>query len=201
MREQIAFQGLTERDLGVVLTWADVCLSAMPQLVVTFYQHISTNHYTQGIIYKHTTVEKQKPLIIKYLETLFTGVIDDGYIQRRIIVGRVHDNIDLDSNWYVAMYEVIRSQLLTAVELKATTSDFKEFQAALRRLLSLDTALVMTALTDSRRDRLEEASRSQAQQAQEASDFLAGMSAALQSLANYDLSARLTGHCGDDYIP
>ncbi len=201
MREQIAFQRLTERDLGLVKTWADVCLATMPQLVTIFYQHISANHHTMAIIKEHTTVERQKPLVIKYLETLFTGVIDDGYIQRRIAVGRAHDNIDLDSNWYVAMYEVIRSQLLTAVELKATASDFKDFQAALRRLLSLDIALVMTALTDSRRDRLEESSRAQAQQAQEASDFLMGMSAALQSLANYDLSARFTSDCGDDYQP
>ncbi|MBL4634247.1 MAG: hypothetical protein JKY56_10255, partial [Kofleriaceae bacterium] len=201
VREQLAFQGLTERDLGVILTWADVCLGAMPELVVTFYKHITTNHNTLGIINKHTTVEKQKPLIIKYLKTLFKGLIDDAYVQQRVIVGRVHDNIDLDSNWYVAMYEVIRSQLLAAVRPEATASDYQEFQSALGRLLSVDISLVMTALTDSRRGRLKEASRAQEQQAREASDFLEGMSAALQSLANYDLSTRFTGDCGDDFMP
>ena len=199
--DRLRFHGLTEEDLGVIQYWGDVCESALGGLVETFYDHILGNHVTTGIIKKHTTVEKQKPLIVKYLRTLFTGVIDDAYIKQRVIVGRVHDNIDLDSNWYVAMYEVIRSQLLDAVRQKAAPEEIQEFRSALDRLVQVDIALVMTALTDSRRDKIEEIGRQQAAQAKEASTFLNTLGSALEGLAQYDLSTRLVAPCSEEYEP
>ncbi|MCC6245111.1 MAG: globin-coupled sensor protein [Gemmatimonadaceae bacterium] len=119
---------------------------------------------------------------------MFTGTLDDGYIEYRRVVGKVHERIDLDSNWYVAMYEVIREHMLNAVAKGGSTkAEYARFQRAFDRLLQVDIAIVVTALTDARQERVEELLRGEAMQ------FCDAVSGALTALANGDLTTRVAG--------
>jgi methyl-accepting chemotaxis protein len=151
VRERIQFSGLTEEDVGVVAAWKDEAEQAFDDLIDRFYAHIQANPATRAIIEKHTTVERQRPGVTRYIRTFFQGRIDDAYVQVRRHVGGLHDNIDLDSNWYVAMYEVIRLSVVEAVrEAGASEEEIMRFSEALGRLIQVDIGLVVTALTDSR---------------------------------------------------
>ncbi len=154
LRERISFLGLTERDLGVVAAWRDVCCAATDRLVDEFYAHIATSPTPKGILERHTSVERQRPMLTRYVLTMFDGVVDDAYAAYRTRVGQVHDQIDLDSNWYVAMYEVIRRVLNEAVAAAGASPDeARDFGAALARLVQLDLALAVTAPTGARSSR------------------------------------------------
>ncbi len=151
VRQRIEFNGLTEDDLGVVQAWAAECEAALDGLIDRFYQHVGRNPVTKGVLDEHTTVAQQRPRITAYLKTFFTGRIDDRYVDYRRVVGARHDDIDLDSSWYVAMYEVIRDGLVQAVKGSgATPEELSRFGEALGRLIQVDIGLVVTALTNSR---------------------------------------------------
>lgn len=187
VRERIDFFGLTEADLGVLTAWKDVAAAAMDELVDVFYAHIFANSTTKAIIDRHTTVERQRPRITAYLGTMFDGRISDQYLDFRQRVGRVHDDIDLDSNWYVAMYEVVRKVLVAKVaESGASEPEVRRFADSLGRLIQFDIALVMTSLTDSRRDKLEGIQK-------ESDQFLDEAASVVERLGQRDLSARLRG--------
>ena len=187
VRQRISFLGLTRRDLGAVASWKDVCATHMDALVDEFYAQVLGTDTTSNILSRHSSVEKQRPRLTRYIMTMFTGVIDDRYLAYRAQVGRVHDDIDLDSNWYVAMYEVIRASVMKAVEdAGATAEELRGFGEALGRVIQLDIGLVVTAITDSRRGKIEAMTESER-------TFIAEVSDVLGRIASRDLTARLDG--------
>lgn len=191
VRERLAFLQVTTRDLGVIRVWESVCRNACDPMIDAFYGHIAGTRETQAIVEKHTTVERQRPLVTKYVLAMFSGRIDDPYVEYRRVVGRVHERINLDSNWYVAMYEVIREHMLSAVERAgATTGEFREFQRAFDRVMQADIAIVVTALTDARHGRAESMLTHE-------SAFLSEVNVALGKLQQGDLTVRLSGDYAD----
>jgi methyl-accepting chemotaxis protein len=184
VHERIRFIGLTTQDLGVVSAWRSAANAVIDRLVDEFYAHISATSTTKSILDRHTTVERQRPMITRYIGSMFTGIIDDAYVAGRRHVGGVHDRIDLDTNWYVGMYEVIRRVLDEAViAAGATELEQRRFASALSRLIQVDIGLVVTALTDSRRSRIEA-------QAATAEVFVQTLGATLERVAERDLTAR-----------
>lgn len=188
VKRRLAFLQITEEDLGVIRVWEAVCRDAAPAMIDAFYAHILQTRETATILNAHSTVDRQRPLVTRYLMGMFTGTLDDDYVEYRRIVGKVHERIDLDSNWYVAMYEVIREFMLKAVrESGASPAELTRFQRAFDRLLQVDIAVVITALTDSRQQRVEELLRGEAMR------FLDAISVSLTSLATGDLTTRVAG--------
>ncbi|MDF1505412.1 globin-coupled sensor protein [Roseisolibacter sp. H3M3-2] len=191
--ERIAFLGLTAEDLGILMRWTDVCRQNADAMVDAFYEHILSNNTTRGVLESHSSVERQRPMLTRYVLTMFEGKVDDAYVMYRRKVGEVHDRIDLDSNWYVAMYEVIRRVLVASVaKTGASAADRQRFAEALSRLIQLDIALVITALTDSRRARIEAMAGEQAR-------FLGEAGTVLTALGGRDLTQRVQGSYAGDY--
>ncbi|MCU0617853.1 MAG: protoglobin domain-containing protein, partial [Gemmatimonadaceae bacterium] len=192
-RDRVAFLGLTEDDLGVVQAWQTECMAASPAMVDAFYNKIMAHRDTRAIINEHTTVERQRPMITRYLESMLTGTVDEGYIGYRRKVGEIHDRIDLDSNWFVAMYEVIREHMLEAVRASGAPAEERErFARAFGRVLQLDIAVVITALTTSRQGRVNAAYA-------ESMAFLDAVGGALDRLSARDLTAQVHGAFGPRY--
>ena len=188
VRRRLDFLQVTADDLGVIQSWESVCKAACNPMIDDFYGHISRTRETQAIIDKHTTVERQRPMVTRYVLAMFTGTMDDKYVEYRRVVGQVHERIDLDSNWYVAMYEVIREHMLRAVEAAgASVAEYRRFQRAFDRVLQADIAIVITALTNARQERVEQLLKGEAMR------FLDEISSALARVAAGDLSVRLTG--------
>ncbi|MBY0489435.1 MAG: globin-coupled sensor protein [Gemmatimonadaceae bacterium] len=189
IRKRIDFLRVTAADLGVIRAWESACKGVCDPMIDEFYQFISRTRETQAIIEKHTTVDRQRPMVTRYVLGMFAGTLDDGYIKYRQHVGQVHERIDLDSNWYVAMYEVIRDHMFKAVESAgATPAEQRRFERAFDRLLNLDIAVVITALTNARQDRVEALLKGEAMR------FLDEVSAALSRLADGDLSVSIQGN-------
>jgi methyl-accepting chemotaxis protein len=200
VRERLHFMGLTEEDLGVIATWEEVCKGATQSLVDEFYAHILANPTTRGVIEKNTTIERQRPLLTRYVLSMFSGRIDDQYVEYRRRVGIVHDDIDLDSNWYVAMYEVIRRVIVQAVHAGgANQRELARFTEAFSRLTQFDIALVITSLTDSRRGKIEALKNEAQLRVQEAAKFIDDMAGTLERVAAQDLTARMQGEYQGDY--
>lgn len=154
VRERIAFLGLTPEDLGEIARWKSALEAHLNRLVDAFYTTIEHNPKVWATLTKHSTVERQRPMLSRYITTMFSGVIDDQYVAYRERVGRVHEEIDLDTAYYLAMYEVIYRESVVAVrKAGARGGAVARFEGALRRLLQVDQALCLGTFTESRRQR------------------------------------------------
>ncbi|HZS49163.1 MAG TPA: methyl-accepting chemotaxis protein [Blastocatellia bacterium] len=182
LREKINYHGLTEKDLGVIKSWQPTCEKFVEPMIVEFYRHVSGTPKTLGILNKYTTVEKQRPRITEYLRTMLNGRVDDEYISYRTTVAVAHDNINLDMNWYIAMYEIIKRFMYDAVKTAGASMDeLEEFSGAFGRLVHLDMALCSTAASESRAKLFDEATR------------------VFDRVAKQDLTARIQGNFKGEY--
>lgn len=192
VRSRIEFFGISAADLGVIATWRGPCEAALDQLIDDFYAYMFRDGQIKALVLKHSTVERQRGLVTPYLRTMFSGRIDDAYVAARVRVGKVHDDIDLDSSWYVAMYNVIRLSALAAVrKTGARPDEVKAFADAFSKVVQLDIALVFTALSNSRQSKLDHAHQATKVEHDKASRFLREIGEMLDALAAKDLSRRM----------
>lgn len=42
-----------------------------------------------------------------YFQQLFSGRLDDAYVERRMAIGRMHDRIGLEPAWYLGSYHLL----------------------------------------------------------------------------------------------
>ncbi len=163
-REKINFLGLTEDDLGIIKSWQDICLEVSDELVDQFYDHVKKYAVTLNILNEHSSVERQRPMLTRYIKTFFDGKIDDKYIEYRRIVGIQHERINLDASWYIAMYEVIRKVLVGALkDSGAYQEEIQDFSESFSRLIQTDIAFVIQALSDARFEKIENMQKKQVQ--------------------------------------
>ena len=108
MERKVRYQGLTEADLAEVAGWRQVLEERFDAMVDAFYDRIRREPGAWAVLERHTTVERQRPMLSDYLSTMFSGRIDDAYLAYRQQVGVVHERIDLDTSYYLAMFEVIQ---------------------------------------------------------------------------------------------
>ena len=192
---RIGFFGLTPDDLGVIAAWRTAAEAHMDALIDAFYAHVLGHGSTKAILQQHTTVERQRGLLGPYVRNMFAGTVDDRYVAHRRKVGGIHDDIELESNWFVGMYEVIRRESIRAVEQAgASPRELRHFTDAFTRLLNLDIALVVTALTDARRAKIEAMHVDDVREERDAAlAFLDEADRVLTAIAGNDLSRRVTG--------
>ncbi len=187
VRENISFSGVTEEDLGLVHSWEDVFHKCSDRLIDAFYAHIGKNARANAVVAKHTTVERQRPGVTRYITSMFGGRIDDQYVSMRNHVGALHDNIDLDTNLYVAMYDVIEAIIVEELhENHATNEDIVAFRASFGRLVNLDIALVLAATIESRRVKI-------LKSAEESIRLTDSATEVFKKVSNRDLTARMQG--------
>jgi methyl-accepting chemotaxis protein len=184
---RLEFLGLTPKLLGQVAYYRPACEAAMEPLIDAFYAKVAANPVTRGVLDRHSTVEKQRPLLTRYVLTMFSGRMDDAYIAMRRRVGAVHSRIDLDSNWFVAMYDTIAEHVVTAVAgVTRNEAELAVFRRAFGLVLHADIALVTDALANTRRDEIAAVNADNDRMLRE-------VSAVLGRLSERDLTARVEG--------
>ena len=77
VRRRLDFLKVTPTDLGVIRVWEEACRMACDPMIDEFYKHIAGTRETQAIIDKHTSVDRQRPLITRYVLAMFSGRLDD----------------------------------------------------------------------------------------------------------------------------
>jgi len=200
VKTKIKFHGLTEDDLGVIKSWSDVCKKSLDRLVDRFYEYVLSNHETTAVLRKHSSIERQRPMLSRYILTMFEGVIDDAYVEYRYKVGVVHDRIALDSHWYMAMYEVIRQFLFGEIKnAGANPADLKRFSDALNRLLQVDMAFVLMSQADTYKEKIGKMSEEAEAKFKEANSFLDEEARVLEKVSERDLTVRMEGTFDGQY--
>lgn len=201
IRERLRFLKVTEEDLGVIAAWGDVCKNSLNNLIDKFYEHILGFGETRQVLLKHSSVERQRPMLTRYILTMFAGRIDDEYVKYRYVVGAVHDRIDLNSNWYIAMYEIMRDLLVDAVrESGATKKDIEMFRKSLSKLIQADIAFVLTAQTEAYREKIKDMTEEAERKYNEAKHFLNEEARVLEKIAARNLTECMSGNFEGDYI-
>ncbi|MEC1740299.1 globin-coupled sensor protein [Schinkia azotoformans] len=113
-------------------------------IIDSFYASILTVEDLKQIIEKHSTIEHLKNTLEKYLIQMFSGRIDDSFIESRKRVAKVHYDIELESKWYMAALQNIQTSVMNLIfENIGGRHSIREFINAFTILLNFEIQLVL----------------------------------------------------------
>ncbi|HZG82102.1 MAG TPA: diguanylate cyclase, partial [Brevibacillus sp.] len=144
---------LTEEDLSLISAFRPVIISRIEQITSSFYESILRVGKLQEIIINHTTVERLRLTLSNHVIEMFSGKIDEAFIQKRLKIALVHQKIGLPPKWYMGAFQNLQSTLLRiAHEMQNELPHYDRFIQAITKLLSFEQQLVLEAYEEKTRE-------------------------------------------------
>lgn len=115
-------------------------------LVDQFYDTILQVPELREIISENSSVTRLKSVIQPHLLSLFDGVIDDQFLNKRLQVAKVHYRIGLKPAWYLAAFQGVQSTLIQVITKEIENpEDWFCFIESVTKILNLEQQIVLEA--------------------------------------------------------
>lgn len=179
MKTQLKMISLQEKDLQVLNTLKPLILEQIDYIVDRFYNNLENESSLQQIINAHSSIERLKKTLKRYLTEMLAGKIDETYVAKRISVARKHVEINLQPKWYIAAFQELFLATIDVLRQQLDSEDCLQAAKVLSKIFNFEQQLVLEAY-DEERNRLKQESEKQKryvrERAQEASQNLAAIS-------------------------
>lgn len=155
--KKLSLISFNEFDLRILKTLHPIIERNMDRVVKDFYDVILTIPELKKMIDKHSSVERLQSVLFPHLLELFSGIIDEQYVEKRLRVARVHYIIGLEPAWYLASFQEIQSSLITIIT--ENVPDHREWPIFIRattRILNMEQQLVLEAYENEQKRGLEQ---------------------------------------------
>ncbi|MBM7702121.1 globin-coupled sensor protein [Metabacillus iocasae] len=144
--EKIQMVNLTERDLQLIKYLQPLINEHISLLVDSFYQTVLQIPQLEQMIHTYTRVDHLKHTLSQHLLELFSGEIDETFLQKRLRVAKAHYRIGLKPAWYMGAFQNIQHSLFELVFQRIPIKEeAKSFIQAATKLLSLEQQMVLEA--------------------------------------------------------
>lgn len=143
------FVGLSESDLQRLVSLRPIFEKNVAGIVNTFYEKLSQVPALMTIISNHSSVEKLRQTLERYLLDMTSGDIGKDYIVRRKIIGSVHNRINLFPEWYIGAYTLIQNEVLTMLLRELPLDEAHQSFLSFQKLCSFDMQIAIATYIDS----------------------------------------------------
>lgn len=182
-KQQLHFIGLTDKDLTLLNENLHYFEQISEEVVSRLYIHIAAQPHLLAIIEKYSSIERLKETQRWYFISLASGIIDDGFISKRLQVGAIHSRIGLTTNWYLGCY-MIYLDIATIYFKQLMPDNWIEVILAISKMFNLDSQLVLEAYEQDEKAKIQQIADSK-------QNMLQGITRAIQELAS--MMAELSG--------
>ena len=79
------------------------------------YDHLQGFSHLSHLLHSTARIEKLKAAQIAYYERLVQGEWDEDYLEGRLHIGRVHEKVGLDPEFYLGTYAYLFAELIPAL--------------------------------------------------------------------------------------
>ncbi|MEX6722943.1 protoglobin domain-containing protein [Parapedomonas caeni] len=147
IERRVHFTRLDDTDLAQLHAFAPVVREHIDVIISDFYDHILKVPALQALFSNPERVafakQRQKT---HWLESIFSGRIDQTYVQSAVAIGRTHARIGLDPRWYIGGYAFILTRLVNiAVSCgRFTPEELPAVINAVNKIIFLDMDLAIS---------------------------------------------------------
>lgn len=144
--KQMSMIALTKNDLKNLLAFKPFVSEEIDRVVTGFYDNIEQEPSLMKIIKDHSTVERLRKTLTAHIQEMFSGQIDDKYLNQRQKIAEVHLHIGLDPKWYIAAFQDLLNTFVSIIEEKPFSEGDKfQLVRAVSRVLNLEMQIVLEA--------------------------------------------------------
>ena len=146
LKQQLNMLKLTETDLKYLSAFQPYVEKNINDIVDSFYAVLGMDSSLVKIINEHSSVERLKVTLKKHIYEMFSGIIDEQFIQKRKRIAHVHVYIGLPTQSYLAAFQNLNLSFMQYVQdYIPHTQDQFSILAAISKMLNLEQQLVLEA--------------------------------------------------------
>ncbi|SDJ34970.1 globin-coupled sensor protein [Salimicrobium halophilum] len=144
LEKQLKMIHMTEEDLGVLQKLQPIFEEHIDGVVDQFYKNLEKEPSLIRIINEYSSTERLKKTLTRHIHEMFSGVIDQQFIEKRRRIAEMHVHIGLLPKWYMAAFQDMQLSMFTALE--GADLSFEEYRRGIRavtKMLSLEQQIVL----------------------------------------------------------
>ena len=146
LKKKLNMLKLTDTDLKYLCAFQPYVKKTINDIVDSFYDVLGMDLNLVSTINSHSTVEKLKVTLRKHIYEMFSGVIDEEFIQKRERIARVHVYIGLPTQSYIAAFQNLNLSFMQYIQQYIpNVQDQFSILAAISKMLNLEQQLVLEA--------------------------------------------------------
>ncbi len=189
--------GFTDADAQLLRELYPLIAQHADEIVDAFYRNVEGYKELMDVIQNAgSNIDRLKAAQRRYLLELFEGNYGDEYVERRLKIGIVHNEIGLTPRWYLGSYSVYTQLIFPLVQKKYLFKPTKCMQMllAVNKILSFDSQLAIETYIDAVMSDLKSVSLSKG----DIETTVAGYRDFVERVATGDLSQRIEIEGSDD---
>ncbi|MDQ0155426.1 methyl-accepting chemotaxis protein [Robertmurraya andreesenii] len=145
VKERLKFFGIDQDSLAYVKEAAIILAPFKEELINHFYENIQSVEQLQKIILQHSTFEKLKKTMEKYLHQFLSAEVNYEYISTRLNIGQVHSRINLTAEHFISAHHLM-IQLMTSILMEKSHQNpdrMMKTVLAVQKLAAFDQQLIV----------------------------------------------------------
>ncbi len=149
-----AFMGIGPDDTERMRSMSSEAEGWVDRVLDPLYAHFLNHEQARALFQSERHVDNVKRVQGAFFKELFSGRYDDAYWRRRLVVGRTHERIGLDPEWYIGAYSRYADLLLEpmAERYEDRAQLLANFRSVLK-LIFMDMSLAIDAYIEAQQKR------------------------------------------------
>ena len=147
---QLMFVSLEEKDITTLMRLKPIMEKNVGKIVDAFYGHIQEVPNLTKIIQEHSTIQRLKQTLEKYILDMVSGDIGENYVVRRKVIGSVHNRIGLFPEWYIGAFSIIQHEVLQMLTRECDSwEEAQVYYYSFQKLCSFDMQIAIQTYIES----------------------------------------------------
>ncbi|CAK0765099.1 methyl-accepting chemotaxis protein [Azospirillaceae bacterium] len=110
---RIKFLKIDDQTKRELQDFRQILAPKIDELLTSFYSHLRSEAQIAHLLSNPSVIERARRVQRQHwLEKVFNGTFDDGYMQQVVKIGEVHQKIGLEPSWYTGAYCFILNKLI-----------------------------------------------------------------------------------------
>ncbi|MFC0525233.1 methyl-accepting chemotaxis protein [Pontibacillus salicampi] len=145
LNKRITYMHFTKEHVARLQEVKPVVMEMTSELLDNVLEHLYKHPDLQQIAHAHTSHKRLKMVFQQYFDSIFSGHINEAYIEMRKRIGRTHNGVELPIAWFIATYSALSSLLIPKiVEMyQDEPASMSETLVAVQHILNIDSQLVV----------------------------------------------------------
>lgn len=144
--KQLEMIELTKEEVQVAKSIQSLIIQHSEEIVSSFYQTITRVDELKEIIVENSTIERLRKTLEMHLIEMFSGRIDEAYLNKRFRVANVHYRIGLEPKWYMGAFQNLQSTLLDIVfQYIVDRNEIIRISKVVTKILNFEQQIVLEA--------------------------------------------------------